>query len=116
MNNTRLYHSKDHFQPNTGDPIRAVIVETKDATVVAWYLSPGQRIAPHVHPSGQDTWTILSGTGDYITDASGSTLTISTGDVLVARAGDVHAVINTGKNPLSFISVVSPLDAGFDPL
>lgn len=112
----RIFHSAEHFQPADGEPIRAVITESPDAVVVAWHVRPGQTIAAHVHPQGQDTWTILSGRGQYRIDAEGRTETIRQGDVVVATTGKVHGVFNDADEPLVFISVVAPADAGYHPL
>jgi quercetin dioxygenase-like cupin family protein len=109
----RLYKSADFFQPTDGEPIRSVITESKDATVVAWYIQPGQEICAHIHPQGQDTWTILSGQGDYYLDDVGNKRSIRAGDVVIAHVGCVHGVFNNGDEPLIFISVVSPSDAGY---
>jgi quercetin dioxygenase-like cupin family protein len=110
---TRIFHSSRCFQPTDEEPIRSVVTESQDATVVAWYIKPGQEILPHIHPHGQDTWTILTGTGDYYLDQSGTTRSIMAGDVVVAPIGCVHGVINHSDEPLTFISVVSPADAGY---
>jgi quercetin dioxygenase-like cupin family protein len=110
----RVFPSKSHFVESDGEPIRTVITSTKEATLVAWVVRPGQKIAPHIHPHGQDTWTILSGSGDYITDRIGGAIVISTGDVVVAKVGEVHGVINLSNTPLTFISVVSPGEAGYE--
>ncbi len=109
----RVFPSSKHFEESDGEPIRSVIASTKEATLVAWVVKPGQKIAPHTHPHGQDTWTILSGSGGYVTDRSGSTAAISAGDVVVARVGEIHGVINSSNVPLRFISVVSPGEAGY---
>jgi quercetin dioxygenase-like cupin family protein len=116
MRSDRLFHALDFMQPSDDEPIRSVITENAEAVVVAWHVKPGQRIAAHVHPSGQDTWTILTGQGNYQTEASGSSLAITAGDVVVAPIGCVHGVSNSGQEPLTFISVVSPADAGYEPL
>jgi quercetin dioxygenase-like cupin family protein len=91
-----------------------VVVQTPDAVVVAWLVLPGQRIAAHVHPQGQDTWTVLSGSGRYQTSAEGESRSIGPGDVAVAYTGCVHGVHNTGGEALRFISVVSPAEAGYE--
>ncbi len=113
MGVTRLFHSADFLQPADGEPIRSVVTESPEATVVAWYIQPGQTISTHIHPNGQDTWTILSGTGEYYLDQAGTTQPIVAGDVVVAHTGSVHGVFNNGDEPLIFISVVSPADAGY---
>jgi quercetin dioxygenase-like cupin family protein len=109
----RVYKSADFFQPADGEPIRSVVTESKEATVVAWHVRPGQVISPHIHPHGQDTWTILSGAGEYYLDAAGFKKPIVAGDVVIAHVGCVHGVFNSGTEPLVFISVVSPSDAGY---
>jgi quercetin dioxygenase-like cupin family protein len=113
MNINRIFNSSKFFQPSAGEPIRSVITETSNAVIVAWYIQPGQEITPHIHPQGQDTWTILSGRGDYYLDSIGNQQPIETGDVVIAPAGAVHGVFNNSDEPLVFISVVSPLNAGY---
>jgi len=113
MNIMRIFNSSYFFQPTDGEPIRSVITESKDAVVVAWYIKPGQKISPHIHPNGQDTWTILTGKGEYYLDQEGNTKAIAAGDVVIAPVGHVHGVFNNGNEPLVFISVVSPADAGY---
>jgi len=113
MNETRIFNSADFFQETDGEPIRSVVTESPDAVVVAWYIKPDQKIAPHLHPNGQDTWTIISGRGEYYLDEIGSTKPIAAGDVVVAPKGAVHGVFNNGIEPLVFISVVSPATAGY---
>ena len=114
MKPTRVFQSNQYMQPSDGEPVRSVIVETREAVIVAWYVKPGQRIAAHIHPAGQDTWTILSGHGEYQTAASGEAHPIGAGDVVVAYSGAVHGVYNSGAEPLCFISVVSPANAGHE--
>jgi quercetin dioxygenase-like cupin family protein len=116
MSNQRVFKIADHLQANDGEPIRSVVHATDDAAIVAWTVKPGQRISPHVHPSGQDTWTILAGEGDYQVDAAGQTVRIASGDVVVAPVGAVHGVLNTGAQALVFVSVVSPALSGFEAL
>lgn len=116
MHSSRIFPSDQFMQPTQeGEPIRSIVTESPDATVVAWHILPGQRIACHVHPHGQDTWTILAGQGVYQMDAAGETIrTIVPGDVVVAHRGQVHGVHNHGDVPLRFISVVTPAGAGFE--
>ncbi|NJM76593.1 MAG: cupin domain-containing protein [Acaryochloridaceae cyanobacterium RU_4_10] len=114
MSTTRIFSSSNFLQPTTeGEPIRSVVTESKDATVVAWIVNSGQEIPAHFHPYGQDTWTILSGQGEYYLDAAGTRTAIASGDVVVAPIGCVHGVVNDGDEPLIFISVVSPAEAGY---
>ncbi|MEO6354870.1 MAG: cupin domain-containing protein [Burkholderiaceae bacterium] len=114
MNSERIYSSAAFFQPAEGEPIRSIITESPEAVVVAWYLKPGQLIAAHLHPHGQDTWTILAGQGEYVLEASGASRSIQAGDVVLAHTGCVHGVYNNGVEPLLFISVVTPGEAGYE--
>jgi len=113
MNQERVYASGDFFTPSAGEPIRSVVTESPDAVVVAWHVEPGQTIAPHVHPSGQDTWIVLAGCGEYIADERGTTRMIRPGDIAIAHTGAVHGVHNRGADVLRFISVVAPAEAGY---
>jgi quercetin dioxygenase-like cupin family protein len=114
MSTTRIFSSSNFLQPTTeGEPIRSVVTESKDATVVAWIVNPSQEIPAHLHLHGQDTWTILSGRGEYYLDAAGTRTAIAARDVAIAPMGCVHGVANTSDEPLVFISVVSPAEAGY---
>jgi quercetin dioxygenase-like cupin family protein len=113
MSITRIFPSSQFLQPTDGEPIRSVVIESQDAVIVAWYVKPGQEISPHIHPNGQDTWTILSGKGEYYLDRVGTKRSIVAGDIVVAYQGCIHGVVNNGKEPLIFISVVAPADAGY---
>jgi quercetin dioxygenase-like cupin family protein len=116
MDPTRIFNSSKFFQPTDGEPIRSVVTASQNATVVVWYIQPGQEINAHIHPHGQDTWTILAGKGEYYLDRSGTTQSIGVGDVVIAPTGSVHGVFNNGDEPLVFISIVSPSDAGYERL
>ncbi|MFO1347589.1 MAG: cupin domain-containing protein [Pseudomonadales bacterium] len=114
MTDERVFGSSEYLRPSEGEPIRSVVTQTPHAVIVAWLVLPGQEIRPHVHPYGQDTWTILSGSGDYILDQRGNTRRVVAADVVIARANEVHGVQNNGEEPLVFISVVSPSEAGYE--
>lgn len=116
MNTKRFFKVDDFLQPTDGEPIRSVISESADAVIVAWHVKPGQTIPAHVHPTGQDTWTILSGQGQYQIAATAASIPIAPGDVVVAHRGEVHGVYNNGSEPLVFVSVVAPAASGFEPL
>jgi quercetin dioxygenase-like cupin family protein len=114
MTQTRIFNSSEFFKPTeAAEPIRSVITESPDAVIVAWHILPGQAIAAHIHPHGQDTWTILAGEGAYYLDQTGTTQPIAAGDVVIAPIGAVHGVVNHGIEPLRFISVVAPATAGY---
>ena len=114
--NDRVFKLSRFLQPSQGEPIRSVVSQTSDASVAAWVVQPGQRIAPHVHPHGQDTWMVMSGQGEYQLDAQGRTVSVAAGDVVLAATGEVHGVLCTSTEALVFMSVVCPAEAGYAPL
>ena len=112
MTTPRIFSSTDFFEPAEDEPVRSIVTGSKDAVVVAWHIKQGQKIPLHMHPLGQDTWIILAGKGQYFLDNNGTTKPIMTGDIVVAHTGEVHGVFNDNPEPLVFISVVSPAEAG----
>ncbi len=114
MDANRIFKSAEFLQPSDREPIRSVVNTSADATVVAWYVRSQQEIPAHYHPHGQDTWTVLAGRGEYYLDRDGTTKSIAIGDVVVAPAGAVHGVFNDYDEPLIFISIVSPAEAGYE--
>ncbi|MHB1531793.1 cupin domain-containing protein [Acidithiobacillus sp.] len=114
MQKTRIFEVTKFIQRSEGEPIRAIVTESPESVVTMWYVMPGQQVRPHIHPSGQDTWVVLSGEGQYVLDADGTTMPIASGHVVVAHTGQVHGVLNSGSEPLQFVSIVAPADAGFE--
>lgn len=112
----RVFTVSSFLIPSSEEPKRNVITESRDAAVVAWYILPGQHLAAHVHPDGQDTWTVMSGSGEYHADTNGKSVTITAGDVAVAHRGQVHGVVNNGSEPLVVVAVVCPPASGFEPV
>lgn len=108
----RIFSVGDYVRPSDSEPIRSVVLETEDAAVVVWHAHPGQEIAAHVHPHGQDTWTVISGEAEYY-KGGGFVAHLAAGDIAIAKAGQVHGALNTGSVPFKFVSVVAPGNAGF---
>ena len=108
----RIFSVSGHVQPSDSKPIRSVVLETEDSVIVVWHAHPGQEIEAHVHPYGQDTWTVISGEAEYYL-GSGTTKHLLAGDIATAKAGQVHGALNIGYEPFIFVSVVAPGNAGF---
>lgn len=108
----RIFSVPDHVHPSDGKPIRSVVLETGDSVIVVWHAHPGQEIEAHVHPHGQDTWTVVAGEAEYYL-GNGMTTHVVTGDIAIAKPGQVHGAFNTGSVPFIFVSVVAPGNAGF---
>ena len=116
MTDDRVFIAAHHFREGQPEPPRVVVTESVHAAVVAWSVEPGQRIELHVHPTGQDTWVVLAGTGLYFTDREATSRPLAPGTIAVAPAGAVHGALNTGTERLLFVSVVSPALSGFEPV
>ena len=115
---SRIFSVAEYVQPSEGEPIRSVVLENVmnptnlGAIIVVWHVHPGQEIAAHIHPHGQDTWTVLSGMADYF-QGNGIVRALREGEIAVARPGQVHGARNTGTEPFVFVSVVASANAGF---
>lgn len=83
---SRIFSVAEYVQPSEGEPIRSVVLETRDSIIVVWHVHPGQEIAAHIHPHGQDTWTVLSGMADYF-QGNGIVRALREGEIAVARPG-----------------------------
>lgn len=111
---SRIFNTDDFIVESDGEPVRSVVTESADSVIIIWNVMPGQQIKPHIHPEGQDTWIVLSGEGEYISSADGERERVGAGQVIIAHRGEVHGVINKGREPFQFISVVAPAEAGFE--
>lgn len=109
---SRIFSVAEFIRPSDGEPIRSVVLETEEPAVVVWHISPRQEIAAHVHPHGQDTWTVISGPGEYY-QGRGVVTQLKAGEIAVAQPGQVQGAMNYGQEPFIFVSVVAPVNAGF---
>ncbi|WP_394751834.1 cupin domain-containing protein [Crenothrix sp.] len=109
---SRIFSVADYIQPSENQPIRSVVLQTPESVIVVWHVQPSQEISPHIHPHGQDTWTVLSGTAEYFL-GNGLVRTIKTHDIAVAKPNQVHGAKNTGLEAFVFVSVVASGSAGY---
>ena len=89
------------------------ISETSDSAVFVWGVKPGQEVAPHIHPDGQDTWVIIQGTLTYHL-GDGQSKQIDAGQVDVAPERTVHGGVNEGDDDVIFVSIHSGPDIGYE--
>jgi quercetin dioxygenase-like cupin family protein len=109
---SRIFSVAEFIRPSEGKPIRSVVLETEDSAIVVWHVRPGQEIAAHVHPNGQDTWTVISGTAEYY--LGGNVVRhLKARDIAIAKHGQVHGAMNSGTEPFVFVSVVAPGNSGY---
>ncbi|MGE5506334.1 MAG: cupin domain-containing protein [Actinomycetota bacterium] len=110
---TRVYQAAEAAKVPATAPRRTVISQSEYAIVTTWTVPPGQNLASHRHPEGQDTWVVLSGEAEYLLGESRSRH-VQAGDVAIANAGQMHGARNSGTTPFVFISIVAPPDAGVE--
>lgn len=108
---SRIFTTNEHTRPNPDQVERVVVAQSEHAALVVWHLRPGQAIAPHRHPRGQDTWVVIAGEADDVLGGAEVRL-IKAGDMAVAAPGEIHSARNGGAVPFVFASVVTPADAG----
>lgn len=41
---SRIFSVAEYVQPSEGEPIRSVVLETRDSIIVVWHVHPGQEI------------------------------------------------------------------------
>jgi len=109
---SRIFSIAKFIHPSDGEPIRSVILATEESAVVVWHVRPAQKIVAHVHPSGQDTWIVISGEAEYF-QGGGVVTRLKAGEIAIAKPGQVHGAMNSGSEPFIFISVVAPGNAGY---
>lgn len=77
---------------------------------IGWMiLNPGDSIGMHKHDTNEDTYIIISGVGVF-TDTNGNEYPVKAGDITIARAGQAHALKNTGTEPLCFLDIIAQND------
>lgn len=69
-------------------------------------LEPDASIGMHKHENNEDAYIIVSGEG-VVSDTVSKETPVKAGDITIARAGDKHALKNTGTVPLVFLDVVA---------
>jgi len=74
---------------------------------IGWMtLNPGDSIGLHKHETNEDAYVIISGEGTFV-DNDGKESKTKVGDTSIARAGQAHALKNTGKEPLVFLAILA---------
>lgn len=69
-------------------------------------LPPGESGDPHRHPTEQETWFVIAGTGKLKIGDEVAELAENT--VVVAPAGVEHQIINDGEQDLKALFIFSP--------
>jgi quercetin dioxygenase-like cupin family protein len=76
-------------------------------TITRVTVKPGARNPPHRHPTSEQVWVALRGSGQLHLEG-GATESFSAGDVVRFEDGDLHGFTNTGDAEFEYLSVTSP--------
>jgi mannose-6-phosphate isomerase-like protein (cupin superfamily) len=69
-------------------------------------IAPGGGCDRHFHRHSEEAWFILSGSGHFYCD--GKLTAVKAGDCSFAEMSAVHQIINSGTEPLVFMTVTVP--------
>jgi len=72
-------------------------------------LEPGAGIGNHPHPSHDELYLVVEGTGTGILD--GERFAIGSGDMYVLKAGQSHGIVNDSEQDLVFFMLMTPTPA-----
>ena len=76
-------------------------------TITCVTIKPGAKNPPHRHPSSEQAWVALRGSGQLLLEG-GKVLPFAEGDVVRFEEGELHGLENTGSSDFEYLSVTSP--------
>ena len=94
---------------------KTVFYTTESTSGSVWVVKPGQEVAAHEHPAGDDFWVCNQGTGVFY-PALGEEVPVEKGDLIITGKSTCHGLCNTGTEDFIFVSVVAPVPAGYKAL
>ncbi len=81
-------------------------VKGNDITSEVYYFKPGQILAYHRHPNGDQIFYILKGTGTFYLDGgTENALPVREGAAILAPAGTWHKLVNDNRGEMVAIQV-----------
>jgi mannose-6-phosphate isomerase-like protein (cupin superfamily) len=69
-------------------------------------IAPGGGCHRHLHRQCEEIWLVLSGTGHFY--CAGTLSPVRAGNCMYAEMGAPHQIINSGREPLVFMTVTVP--------
>lgn len=80
---------------------KVTLLKTEALTLDVYYFKAGQALGYHKHPTGDQMFTVISGTGTYsMDDGKESSMAVKAGSTFVASAGVWHDLRDGGKGDL----------------
>jgi quercetin dioxygenase-like cupin family protein len=80
---------------------KVTLLKTDSLTLDVYYYKAGQAIGYHKHPTGDQIFTVIAGTGTFkLDDGSEQTMAVKPGSTFLAPANVWHDLIDSGKGDL----------------
>ena len=77
------------------------LVKTESLTLDVYYFKGGQSLGYHRHPTGDQIFTVINGTGTFkLDDGSEEMLEVKAGSTFLAPANVWHDLIDNGEGGL----------------
>ena len=70
-------------------------------------MEPGSVSERHAHERSEQIWIVERGEGMVLL-ANEQTEVLRAGDIVRTPAGEIHGVVNSGKEPLVYLAVTTP--------
>jgi len=77
------------------------------ATITHVAMEPGSVSERHSHERSEQIWIVERGEGELLL-GNGRTEALRAGDIVGTPAGEIHGVVNSGKEPLVYLAVTTP--------
>ncbi len=86
----------------TNDVVNKVnLIKTESLTLDVYYFKGGQSLGYHRHPSGDQIFTVIAGTGTFKLDDGGEKmLEVKAGSIFLASANIWHDLVDNGEGGL----------------
>jgi mannose-6-phosphate isomerase-like protein (cupin superfamily) len=101
-----ITHLNEHIRIDPSRWYKGTLFQSEHMLVGIDCLAVGQQQAPHLHRGHDKMYYVQSGTGRFTIGTD--TQECSAGAVIVAPADQLHAVVNTGAEPLILLIVMAP--------
>ncbi len=80
---------------------KVTIIKTESLTLDVYYFKAGQALGYHRHPTGDQIFTVIEGSGTFkLDDGSEETIEVKEGSTFLAPANVWHDLIDSGKGKL----------------
>jgi quercetin dioxygenase-like cupin family protein len=80
---------------------KVTLLKTDAITLDVYYYKAGQQIGWHKHPTGDQIFTVLQGSGTFkLDDGKESSMSVKAGSTFLAPANVWHDLIDGGKGDL----------------